>query len=827
MRCYFIHKEACKRNDVPFPFPPLTKRWVFTSCNTFIVIPSLSPVEKKVSDIRSASAPVTASIDPDATAFHRLSLNLGTLEPLMPAFSDLLRSAESTTLVGEGTSNNMDSEKLEPPVFPYVNEQGRWRNIDDFRSKCGSDREPDYKKYPDLTPLLSLESTSPNDSIKTAFRVTEGGDCKSESPGSAHHDAETSSFYSQDGDKSVLAAATSKPLHLHLSSHEGLATASETPRPVPERTGNAVADEKFPAHQLLATPSPSSSSCVGDKILGSPSSPSAPAASPLATKSALHSMSDSTGRRKFSSHSRTRHEPLTGPNSPVLDMSLPKNTSVDDESLKVAPLRLTERKLKRRSSISEGQIAQLRAQLQGKIRVPPEDDIFTGEPQPAGLLHSAARIDPKAPNVSHTPCSSIVFSDFAKGRARAAELPPAFPGFERRFTPIAKAVTKSQLSPRKQSAYGSSDLPFPRLGKTWSSEQVSDDKVGKHSLYDQPPPHFTQPARGDSSYSTGGERSAFSLDKGRSSGQTVLPRLGGSSKVMLPTKEPVFSASLPSPNPSGRPKHRPIVVKEYEQPALEQSPALASVPAGELRQGTRDAVPQPQTTAGKGGHKSSKSEGSRSASTAIADFFSWRKRKGSKPNVKNTRPPSTAWNPFERAFPEPPSSSEWVTGEAENDVEKNQRATFFKAKVSEEAAMSPSSKTADRGTYAVETLPRARDRSRSRPRVTAESFASSLQHKFSRETFTSRRTESTDRLPPLPPLPSTYRSVRPANTERDLSHDPPTNALEAASSAAAMASQGRARRFASQDQAYTASESSLRGIFLRSGKKSGPKTDQK
>lgn len=776
MRSYFIHQTLCRESGARFPFPPLTKRWVFTKNNQFILVPSLSiaPNLEKSADFASDS--FSPSIDPENVAFRRLSLNLSTFDPLMPDLTDFTQSTDSTTLIGEGISKNMESKAHSSRRFPSVDEQGKWKNLGDFKSKTDNPGTDD-DRYSDLRPLLSLERADSNKSTMTAFRVAhEDPTATAEVSSSDQHDAEASSVYSQDGERNTLPASNSRALTIRLSSKDELLKLPDESTFTLHETGTAAKSEKCSAQIAFTTPQQSSN--AADTTLGSPSSPDAPVASPLATKSSLP-----TGRGKSSGHARTRHEPLSGPNSPALDMSILRNYDIAavDDSLRVAPLRLKDRKMKRRSSISEGQIAQLRAQLRGEIKPPPDDSIYPLDPQSPTVPRFGAQTDFQSLNIMHTPSPSIVSSSFHKGN-----LLSDFPGFERRFTPIQEAPAK-EPSPRKNTSYGASDLAFPRLDSSWSSEMLSESKTSSRLAYDLPSPaQFAQRAP-ENPFATVTGASAFNLDKER----PLLPRLSGSSRAHLATKEPSFGVAPPqSPNPSGKAKHLPIVVKGYEYPTRENHPKLTFDPAAEMNQLARDAVPAPaaSTTAATAGHKSSKSEGIRSTSNAVAEFFSWRKRKVN-PTVKDPRPPSLAWNPFERLAPEPPSASAWVHGEDEDEDEKEQRATFFRAQASGQA--SPAKKTAERGAYAVGTLPR--DRAQGRPRVTAETFAPGLQHKFSKENVAVRAAESA--VPPVPPLPQRTPPGWPAN------------ALEA-------------RRRAQGGAGAVASDGSLRSTFVRAKKAS-------
>lgn len=545
---------------------------------------------------------------------------------------------------------------------------------------------------------------------------------------------------------------------------------------------------------------------------------------------------------KPTGHARLRHEQLSGPSSPAFDARFPRDFTTPDESLRVAPLRLAERKLKRRSSISEGQIAQLRAQLRGEIKVPPEENIFPPSPtlEPATLQRSTAHVNlpSLADKPSHVSSASPVPSEYARGKARAAELPSAFPGFERRWTPIQESVAENQL-PLRKNPYGASDHPFPQLNLTWSPERSENKKKKPGVLLarDEPSPLFKEPSLGHARNAS--SQSAFDLEKKRPTERTLLPRLE-SSYTRLATKEPDFGVTPTSPYPSLRPRHVPFVVKGFNQPTRDSVPRLTFDPPEEMKKDVQTAVPSPPATAPTSGHSSShkpsKSEGSsRGASKALASFFSWRRNKN--PTVpKDPRPPSIAWNPFERSAPQPPSASAWVHGEAEDEEEVDERTAFFRAKASKQA--SPAKGREQQAAYSVGTLPRPQQRGRGRQPVTADMFSSALRRKASKETVKSRPSASNEDMPPppVPPLPESYRGIHRTNPQqRDLSYNPPTNALEAAAAAAASASasiaQRRTRRFNRQDGPYmaVASESSLRSAFTRSGpKKPAPgSTDQK
>lgn len=578
-------------------------------------------------------------------------------------------------------------------------------------------------------------------------------------------------------------------------------------------------------------------------------------ASPLGEKKQFHP-------GKPTGHARLRHEQLSGSPSPAaLDARFPRDFSAADETLRVAPLRLAERKLKRRSSIAEGHIAQLRAQLRGEIPVPPEENIFppSPTPEPATLQRSAAHINllslaGESPHVSSS-ASPGPSSEYARGRARAAELPSAFPGFERRWTPIQEAVAKDQLSPRSKNPYGASDLPFPQLNMTWSPERSESKKKPGVLARDEPSPLFQQPSLGHARNAS--SQSAFDLEKKRPTERTLLPRLE-TSYTRVATKEPDFGVTPTSPYPSLRPRHVPFVVKGFEQPTRDSVPRLTFDPPEEMKQDAQTAVPSPRATTTPttttpttatpttvtptmttpSGHKPSKSEGSsRGTSKTLASFFSWRRNKN--PTVpKDPRPPSIAWNPFERTAPQPPSASAWVHGEAVDEDEVDERTAFFRAKASEQASTAKGKEP--QAAYSVGTLPRPQQRGRSRPPVTADMFSSAVQRKASKESVKSHPTashnEDTPPPPPVPRLPDSYRGIQRTDPQqRDPSYNPPTNALEAAAAAAATEasasiSQRRTRRFNRQDASYMAvpSESSLRSAFTRSSKKPAPgSTDQK
>lgn len=969
-RYYLIELAKAKKEGKPFALPLLEKEWYWTSdCGQFFIFPKLPfPIKKVFRD--GAQEPETpgSSNDDDDAKYHRLSLNMGCGTSFMEEWAkanSYIFEQESTTLVNEGSSGNDSLKQRSPPQG--LTQITSIEEVEDDKSSEPSARgskesskssdfgdTTDYEKYPELRPLLDrLENLAPlpiltndsSDEISSSTESVKETTAQEQAPKEqlprapiqTHEstllqligeprgrDPETSSIYSQDSVKTVIPAGvqaqeSASPEDAHMPS---LFVGRRRPF-----EGHPPARMQEASVAPLPSTTPTSSPSSQDRTLGNSSSPDAPASSPLAAKSKLNIAAPGPWKAS-AAHARARHEPLIGSGSPAKSSTPPQKVLGREDTAQVAPLRLHERPIKRRSSIPEGVAFEtLKAQLAKLSEVPfPEVEHLTyvdpdDSARPAPLRPSAPRVPNHATgsswgSSSHGPPSPSP-RGFSQGKIRPSgssrrpDHSPTIPGFEPHPQPAAhilamdlaggrqygEATSQSskchghrdpfphhRLAPStdlmsekargKQPEYaltsssGSSTQPLSEKargklpatshstrGSESSNEPMSQKKPTKLNLYAhhpypsldfshkqtvaeqlrgrQPSHAFSQASINKTTHSStsdDGSKSVFYMEKARARDATVLP------KIAAPQNPPPVQGDVGSPmSPSGRPKHIPIVpdpnkylesppqpVRRLHTPIVIEgypAPNLKFDPAEEMKRLAQAAERAGDTSEGKDAEEQ---EPPRSAGSAIANFFR-RPFKGTLPKTPTT--PSKPWNPFEDNAPQPPSKSTWVEGQQDDGGERDARKAFFKAKAGDPssttiASSSQASGTVERAVYPVETYPWpvVRDRSRSRPRVSAETFAKNVQQKASRKGMSSRANEPAEDTPPVPPLPSTYRATRPSNLALDLASTRPTEAIEAAALSGTI---GRLRRQKSEEPSRAAGESSLRAAFKLGPKKSG------
>jgi hypothetical protein len=337
-----------------------------------------------------------------------------------------------------------------------------------------------------------------------------------------------------------------------------------------------------------------------------------------------------------------------------------------------------------------------------------------------------------------------------------------------------------------------------------------------------------------------GSKSVFNMEKSQERDGTVLPTMNEPQSSHPAQADLAPGTSSMSPvSPSGRPKHIPIVIdpnKYLKSPPKPERRLYTPIvvegfPAPNLRfdhaKEMKEMAEAAERVADISEEKSTQDPTTpRSAGSSFYNFIR-RPFKGTLPKTPTT--PAKTWSPFDDNSPQPPSKSTWVEGQKDNGEERAARKDFFKAKVGDPSSTtivssSQASGTIDRTAYPVETYPWpivSRDRSRSRPRVTEDTFAKPVSHNASHEGMPSRTNELAEGPPPVPPLPSAYRATRPFNLALDLATCPPTEAIEAAAPSGTMS---RLRRQKSEEPSRAAGEISLRGAFKFGPKKS---SDQK